>query len=153
MSFLSVRTFLAERAPDLSIIDLDRNSSTYSLADAWGIRPAQIAKSLVLSASGPLVLAVVCGDARLDNRKIKRVLGGKFTMATSADVEALTGHPVGGVCPLGLATPLPVYVDIRLRPFDEVVSGAGSPRHAIRIPPDRLAELAGAQWADLCCDS
>ena len=88
----------------------------------------------------------------VDNRKVKAVFGGKASMLDSASVEALTGHPVGGVCPFGLATPLPVFCDVSLRSFDEVVPAAGSERSAIRIDPVRLAELAGAAWVDVCQD-
>lgn len=63
---------------------------------------------------------------------------------------ALTGHPPGGVCPFGLATPLPVHCDVSLRPFDEVVPAAGSAHAALRISPGRLAELAKAEWIDVC---
>jgi prolyl-tRNA editing enzyme YbaK/EbsC (Cys-tRNA(Pro) deacylase) len=59
---------------------------------------------------------------------------------------------VGGVCPFGLAQPLPVYCDLSLAPFDEVVPAAGSTNSAIRIAPRRLAELTAAQWVDVCQD-
>ena len=53
------------------------------------------------------MLVVTSGTARLNNRKIKDALGGKPRMLAADEVVALTGHPVGGVCPFGLATPLP----------------------------------------------
>jgi len=71
-------------------------------------------------------------------------------MLEAGEVEALTGHPVGGVCPLGLATPLPVYCDVSLKAFDEVVPAAGAIHSAIRIDPLRLADLAEAHWVDVC---
>ncbi len=84
------------------------------------------------------------GDARLDNRKAKAVFGGKVRMLDLAAVEAATGHPVGGVCPFGLIAPLPVYCDVSLKAFDEVVPAAGSTHSAVRIAPDRMADLTGA---------
>jgi prolyl-tRNA editing enzyme YbaK/EbsC (Cys-tRNA(Pro) deacylase) len=66
------------------------------------------------------------------------------------EVQAVTGHPVGGVCPFGLANPLPVYCDISLRAFDEVVPAAGSTHAAVRIAPMRIAELTKADWVDVC---
>jgi prolyl-tRNA editing enzyme YbaK/EbsC (Cys-tRNA(Pro) deacylase) len=71
-------------------------------------------------------------------------------MLEAAEVAALTGHPVGGVCPFGLATPLPVYCDASLRGFDAVWPAAGSVNSALRIAPERLAVLAGAEWVDVC---
>lgn len=149
MSLESVRAFLAREAPDIEIVELDTHSSTFTLSAAWGILPAQIAKSLLLRAGDRVLLAVVCGDARLDNKKAKEAFGGKVSMVPGPEAEALTGHPVGGVCPFGLATPLPVFCDVALQAYDVVVPGAGSTHHAMKIPPLRLAELAGAQWVDI----
>jgi prolyl-tRNA editing enzyme YbaK/EbsC (Cys-tRNA(Pro) deacylase) len=93
---------------------------------------------------------VTCGTARLDNKKARAVFGGKVRMLDVSEVEAVTGHPVGGVCPFGLATPLPVYCDVSLRAFEEVVPAAGSTHAALRIAPVRMAEIVGAEWVDVC---
>ena len=111
------------------------SSQTHTLSAAWGIRAAQIAKTLALSVGGRVVLAVVCGDSRLDNKKVKAVLGGKATMLAPEEAATITGHVLGGVCPFGLATPMPIYCDVQLRAFDEVVPGAGSTHTALRIAP------------------
>jgi prolyl-tRNA editing enzyme YbaK/EbsC (Cys-tRNA(Pro) deacylase) len=150
MSLESVRAFLSEKAPDIQIVELSQSSSTYTLAAEWGIKPAQIAKSLLLRSGERCLLLVTCGDSRLDNQKSKAALGGKFKMVPAEEAEAITGHPVGGVCPFGLATPLEIYCDVKLNEFDEVVPGAGSTHHAFRINPIRLAELSGAKWVDAC---
>jgi prolyl-tRNA editing enzyme YbaK/EbsC (Cys-tRNA(Pro) deacylase) len=68
------------------------------------------------------------------------------------EVADITGHEVGGVCPFGLKTPLPIYCDLSLKAFDEVVPAAGSTHSAIRIAPMRLAELVNAAWVDVCED-
>jgi prolyl-tRNA editing enzyme YbaK/EbsC (Cys-tRNA(Pro) deacylase) len=96
------------------------------------------------------VLLVTCGDSRLNNKKVKSVLGGKVKMMTPEEAAELTGHPPGGVCPFALATPMAVYFDVALRAFDEVVPAAGSPRAAMRISPVRFAKLVGAEWVDVC---
>ena len=59
-----------------------------------------------------MILVVAAGDYRLDNRKVKDALGSRPRMLASENVEQLTDHPVGGVCPFGLPTPLPIYCDI-----------------------------------------
>ncbi len=59
--------------------------------------------------------------ARLDNRKFKDTFGAKGRMLNAEEVVAVTSHPVGGVCPFGLPSPLPIYCDISLKRFDEVV--------------------------------
>ena len=151
MSLASVRAFLATHAPDIRVIETERSSATVAeAAAAHGVEPARIAKTLSLSVGGRTFLVVTRGDTRLDNRKVKAVFGGKASMLGAEEVQALTGHPVGGVCPFGLATPLPVYCDISLKAFEEVVPAAGSVNSAIRIAPARLAALANADWVDVC---
>jgi prolyl-tRNA editing enzyme YbaK/EbsC (Cys-tRNA(Pro) deacylase) len=151
LSLESVRAFLAERAPDLRILELETSTATVPLAAAaHGVREAQIAKTLSLRVGDRSFLLVARGDARLDNAKAKRAFGGKVSMLGAHEVEATTGHPVGGVCPFGLATPLAVYCDVSLREFDEVVPAAGSTHSAVRLSPARLADLAGAEWVDAC---
>lgn len=153
MSLDSVRAFFAAHAPDIPVIVTPESSATVQLAAAaHGVEPARIAKTLSLRVGERVVLVVARGDARLDNRKAKAAFGAKPRMLDTAEVEALTSHPVGGVCPFGLATPLPVYCDISLKAFDEVVPAAGSTHSAVRIAPDRIAALTGAEWVDVCQD-
>jgi prolyl-tRNA editing enzyme YbaK/EbsC (Cys-tRNA(Pro) deacylase) len=153
VSLESVRAFLAEKAPDVEIVPLDGSSSTMTLSAAWDIEPAQIAKTLSLKVGDRNVLVVACGDSRLDNQKVKTVLGGRARMLPAEDAAALTGHPAGGVCPFALATPLPVYFDVRLRAYDEVVPAAGDTHAALRIEPRRFADLVGGEWVDVCKDA
>ena len=156
MSLESVRAFLAEKAPDIAIIELQSSTATVALAaEGHGVTHGQIAKTLSLKVGslregGKPFLVVTRGDARLDNKKARTAFGGKVSMLGPEEVAAVTGHPVGGVCPFGLATQLPVYCDVSLKAFDEVVPAAGSTTSAMRIAPLRLAELAGAEWVDVC---
>ena len=154
MSVASVRAFrafLATHAPDISVIELETSTATVALAaEAHGVEPAQIAKTLSLRVGARNLLVVTCGTARLDNRKARDAFGGKVRMLDVSEVEMVTGHPVGGVCPFGLATPLPVFCDVSLKAFAEVVPAAGSTHAALRIAPQRMAELVGAEWVDVC---
>lgn len=150
MSLQSVKDFFAEKAPDIKIIELAESTATVELAArGHGVEPAQIAKTLCLRIGDSALLVVASGTARLDNRKARAVFGGKPRMPDAEEVAALTGHPVGGVCPFGLATALPVYCDVSLRAFDVVIPAAGSTHSALRISPARLAELTGAEWVDV----
>jgi Cys-tRNA(Pro) deacylase len=154
MSLDSVRAFLALHAPDLAIIEQDASTATVAEAAATlGVEPGRIAKTLSVRVNDAVMLVVARGDARLDNRKTKAALGGRPRMLGAEEVEALTGHPVGGVCPFGLATPLPIYCDHSLRDFDIVYPAAGSRTASVRIAPDRLVEITGATWVDLCQDA
>ncbi|MBE7204167.1 MAG: YbaK/EbsC family protein [Parafilimonas terrae] len=151
MSLESVRAFFAEKAPDIAVIELATSTATVAeAADGHGVAPGQIAKTLSIRVGDQVALVVTRGDARLDNKKAKAFFGGKVRMLDLAEVEALTGHPVGGVCPFGLRAPLPVYCDLSLKAFDEVVPAAGSTHSSVRIAPSRMAELTDAAWIDVC---
>lgn len=151
MTLETVRRFLADHAGDLSIIETRESSATVALAAAaHGVEPQQIAKTIALRVGEDVLLVVASGTSRLDNRKCRDAFGGKPRMLDGEEVVALTGHPVGGVCPFGLATPLPIYCDVSLRSFQEVLPAAGATNAAIRIAPERMADLVGAQWVDVC---
>ncbi|MDU9413535.1 YbaK/EbsC family protein [Pseudomonas sp. zfem005] len=153
MSLESVRAFLAEKAPELAIIELETSTATVALAaEAHRVEPGRIAKTLAFRVGEQHLLVVARGDARIDNRKFKEAFGAKAKMLDAETVQALTSHPVGGVCPFGLATPLPVYCDLSLQAFDEVVPAAGAIHSAVRIAPQHMAELVAAQWVDVCQD-
>ena len=108
MSLASVRAFFAEKAPDIAVIELEASTATVAeAAEGHGVAPAQIAKTLSIRVGDHVALVVTRGDARLDNRKAKAVFGGKVRMLDLGEVEAVTGHPVGGVCPFGLPRPCP----------------------------------------------
>jgi len=150
MSLQSVRAFLAARAADIEIVETQTSTATVALAAAaHGVEPAQIAKTLALHLDGSVILLVMGGIARLDNRKYKDHFGAKARMLDAAEVLAATGHPVGGVCPFGLPRPLPVYTDLSLRAFSVVLPAAGAPYAALRIAPERLVQLTGAEWVDV----
>ena len=151
MSLESVRAHLDTAAPDIDIIETEASSATVEeAANAHNVAPAQIAKTLSFSVKDDVFLLVARGDARIDNKKAKAAFGGKVKMLPLDEVEAITGHPVGGVCPFGLASPIRVYCDESLKAFDEVVPAAGARNAAIRIAPERLAEITGARWVDVC---
>jgi prolyl-tRNA editing enzyme YbaK/EbsC (Cys-tRNA(Pro) deacylase) len=151
MSLESVRAFFAANAPDIAVIESPVSSATVALAaEAYGVEPARIAKTLSLRVGDRVLLIVVAGTSRMDNKKVKAQFGGKPKMLGLDEVVEITGHEVGGVCPFGLKTPLPVYCDTSLKAFDIVVPAAGSTHSAIRIAPMRMAELTAAEWVDVC---
>ncbi len=151
MSLQSVRDFFLSRQLDIPIIELDTSTATVALAaQAHGVEPGRIAKTLAFRLGDERVVLLVCsGDRRIDNRKFKEIFG-RGKMLPAEDVVALTGHPVGGVCPFGLAQPLPVYLDQSLQPYDEVLPAAGAVHSAVRLSPAQLADITGAQWVDVC---
>ncbi|WP_148253670.1 YbaK/EbsC family protein [Aidingimonas lacisalsi] len=151
MSLESVRRFFAEKAPDIEVLELETSTATVDLAaEAHGVEPGQIAKTLAFRVGDRQVLVIASGDARFDNRKMRQTFDNKAKMLDAETVLALTGHPVGGVCPFGLATPLPIYCDQSLKAYDEVLPAAGAHHTAVRLCPERLATLVDAEWVDVC---
>lgn len=151
MSLDSVRAWLAENAPDLPLIEVAESTATVeTAARALGVEPGRIAKTLAVRVGDHVFLLVARGDSRLDNSKTKAEFGARPRMLGPEETLALTGHPVGGVCPFGLAAPLPVYCDVSLKAFDLVYPAAGSLNSSVEVTPERLFELVGERWVDLC---
>jgi prolyl-tRNA editing enzyme YbaK/EbsC (Cys-tRNA(Pro) deacylase) len=151
MSVESVRAFFLSKAPEIAVLESDMSSATVVLAaEAFGVKPEEIAKTLSLRVGERAFLVVTKGTARLDNKKAKAAFGGKPRMLNAEEVVDVTGHPVGDVCPFGLKTPLQIYCDISLKDFNEVVPAAGSTNSAVRISPQRMADLVAAEWVDVC---
>ena len=151
MSEASVRAWLAEHAPELRLIEVTQSTATVAeAAAALGVEPGRIAKTLAVRAGEQTFLLVTRGDARLDNRKCKVALGARPRMLGPEETLALTGHPVGGVCPFGLATPLPVWLDVSLDTFEVVYPAGGSLNTSVEVPTERLFELVGSRRVDLC---
>jgi len=154
MSAEAVRAFLAARAPDLKILETSGSGETWTLASLAADNEAScFARTLLLSVGGRKILIVARRDTRLANQKIKSVFGHRAKMLGATEVQSFTGHPVNGVCPFGLARPVPVYTDISLQVFDGVLIAAGSSSAVVRIAPLRLADLTGAKWVDVCQQS
>ena len=151
MSLQSVRAWLAQNAPDLPLIEVEESTATVeTAAKALGVEAGRIAKTLAVRAGDHLFLLVARGDARLDNRKCKNALGARPRMLGPDETLELTGHPVGGVCPFGLKTPLPVYLDVSLQAFDVVYPAGGSLNTSVEVPTQRLFDLVAGRWVDLC---
>ena len=151
MSAESVRAWIAAHAPDLPIIEVEGTTATVdTAAEALAVEPGRIAKTLAVRAGDHLFLLVARGDARLDNRKCKDEFGARPRMLGPEETLEVTGHEVGGVCPFGLKQPLPVYVDVSLQAFDTVYPAGGSRNTSIEFPTERLYELVGDRWVDLC---
>ena len=151
MSADSVRAWIAAHAPDLEFIEVEASTATVvEAAEVLGVEPAQIAKSLAVKAGDHVFLLVTSGTARLDNAKSKAEFGARPRMLGPEDTRAVTGHPVGGVCPFDLPQGLPVYFDSSLTPLGIVYPAGGSLNTSVRAPVNRLFELVGERWVDAC---
>jgi len=151
MSLESVRQYFIDRQINMPIFETQESTATVALAaQAHGVEPGRIAKTLAFPlAKGDVIILVASGVARIDHQKFKAVMG-KGKMLSADDVVQLTGHPVGGVCPFGLAQALPIYLDQSLQTYDEVWPASGSINSAICISTQQLAQLTQGQWVDVC---
>jgi prolyl-tRNA editing enzyme YbaK/EbsC (Cys-tRNA(Pro) deacylase) len=152
MSLESVRAFFAENAPDIAVIESPISSATVALAaEAYGVEPGRIAKTLSLRIGERVVLIVASGTARMDNRKVKALFSGKPKMLGVHEVAEITGHRRRRR--MSVRTDkrrCRCYCDVSLKAFDEVVPAAGSTHSAVRIAPSRMAEPTAAEWVDVC---
>ncbi len=151
MSVESVRNFFKAKGVEDPVFELQESSATVELAaKAIGVEPALIAKTLALRIKEEDILIVTKGDARIDNKKYKGFFNTKAKMIILEEVEEITGHPVGGVCPFGLRSPLKIFLDVSLKQFEYVYPAAGAKNAALKITPDEMQEITKAQWIDVC---
>ncbi len=128
------------------------SSATVELAaQALNCEPCRIAKTLSFMADGHAVLIVTAGDTKIDNHKYKVQFGAKAKMLTPDEVETLTGHAVGGVCPFGINEGVAVYLDNSLKRFETVFPACGSGNSAIELSIEELEKYSGyTAWIDVC---
>jgi prolyl-tRNA editing enzyme YbaK/EbsC (Cys-tRNA(Pro) deacylase) len=119
-------------------------------ADALGVVVGQIAKSVVFrrKADGRAVLVVASGDRRVDEKKVAALVGA-IGRADAEFVKAATGFSIGGVSPVGHATPPVMLIDRDLFRFDEIWAAAGHPNGVFKLAPRQLEALTGAPVAEV----
>ena len=134
------------------IIELAASTATVSeAAQALGVQPGMIAKTMSFLQGDKAVLILTEGTAKVDNRKYKDTFRTKAKMIPFADVERLIGHAPGGVCPFGVPDNVDVYLDESLRQFETVYPAAGNDHSAIKLTLAELEQVANAKgWVDVC---
>ena len=151
MRVREVKDFLLSRGLQDRLLTFAQSSATVELAaQAVGCPPRHIVKTLAFKTkTGPIVICAA-GNVRVDNKKFKAFFGEKAVFPHGDEVERLTGHPAGGVCPFALAEGVRVYLDESIRGLDTVYPAAGAPNNALRLTPQELQQLTGAPWIDVC---
>ncbi|CCQ92776.1 conserved hypothetical protein [[Clostridium] ultunense Esp] len=151
MTVESVKKYIEEADLDLEIIEVDTSTATVELAaEALGVQPAQIAKTMALRLKDRDILIVAKGDVKIDNKKFRKYFKEKARFIRAEELEEATGHPVGGVCPFGLSKPLGIYLDISLKEFDYVYPAAGGANTCVKIGVGYLEEITKGTWVDVC---
>ena len=153
MSVDRVRAYLKAFDLDARVLEFPVSSATVELAaQAAGVIPARIAKSLSFMLPDGPILVVAAGDAKVDNPRFKARFHAKAKMLGFDEVEAQIGHGVGGVCPFALNDGVRTYLDVSLKRFDTVFPACGSANSAIELTCDELAATAQgfSGWVDVC---
>lgn len=153
MSLESVKEHFKKWNRENDIMVFESSSATVQeAADTIGVNPEQIAKTLSFrSKDEKAILVVAAGDAKIDNKKFRKQFDFKARMLAPVEVVEQTGHPIGGVCPFGLANPLDVYLDISLKRFEKVYPACGSTNSAIELTCEELETYSSAKaWIDVC---
>ena len=152
MSIERVRSYFRTLGREKDIREFPVSSATVELAaQAVGVIPARIAKTLSFLVDDGCVLIVAAGDAKIDNPKYKAMFHTKAKMLTPEQAQEMTGHAVGGVCPFATPEGVKTYLDISLQRFDTVFPAAGSSNSAIELTCDELAEYSHSLgWIDVC---
>jgi Ala-tRNA(Pro) deacylase len=123
-------------------------------AEALGVAPAEVGKTLVLTTPAGYVRAVLPASERLDFRKVGELLGvGKKRIHLSPEDDLARDYPefdLGAVPPLGDGRGDRVLLDTRLSERESIVVEAGSHDESVRLPTADLVRLAEAEVADIC---
>ncbi len=133
----------------------DPNAASYGLeaAEALGVAPARVFKTLVASLTGAraaLVVAVVPVDCQLDLKALATAAGAKRAeMAAPQAAERATGYVVGGISPLGQKKRLPLFLDASAQEHDTLYVSAGRRGLEIELAPADLLQLTAGRLAAL----
>jgi len=130
----------------------DPHAASYGLeaAEALGLDPDQVFKTLLAELEGELVVAIVPVSARLDLKALARALGGsKAAMAEPKAAERATGYVTGGISPVGQKRTLRTVVDESAAAYDVVYVSAGRRGLDVGIAPADLVAATGAITADI----
>lgn len=155
MAIEKVKDYLKQWNREGDILEFPVSSATVELAaEAAGVIPARIAKTMSFYNDEGCILVVTAGDAKIDNSKFKGFFHRKARMLSPEDVVAFTGHAVGGVCPFAIENQdVTVYCDISMKRFDTVFPACGSSNSAIELTCNELYRYSGAiGWIDICKD-
>lgn len=152
MSLVKVKNYFANFKMEDRIIEFDSSSKTvFEAVNLLNCKEERIAKSLSFKLRNNIIVIVVAGDKRIDNKKYKETFNEKAKMLNYDEVEELTGHVVGGVCPFALNDGVLVYLDVSLKQFETVFPACGSSNSAIEVTIEELEKYSNfVDFVDVC---
>ncbi len=143
-----VQTALAGFGLDLVVVEFPKSTRTaQDAANAIGCQVEQIVKSLVFQRqpSGKAVLITASGGNRVNEKRIKEILGEKIVRAEAEFVKEVTGFPIGGVPPLAHTQPIETIIDEDLLQYAEIWAAAGTPNAVVRLSPKELVLITAGR--------
>lgn len=152
MSYEKASKYLEEKGyGDHIIIPEVKSGTVEEAAIALGVEPKEIAKTISLLIHDEPILIVTEGTAKIDNHKYKQTFHIKAKMIPYEQVEELTGHAPGGVCPFGINDGIKVYLDESLKQFEVVYPACGNDQSAVKLTLEELEEVSNfVEWVDVC---
>lgn len=152
MSIESVRSYFKKWNMEDRIQEFAVSSATVEeAAIAVNCQEKEIAKTMAFKIHDKAILIVMAGDAKIHNPKYKAQYHTKAVMLKGDEVEQITGHPSGGVCPFGISDDITVYLDKSLKRFIKVYPACGSKNSAIGLSLEELEKYSNyKEWIDVC---
>ncbi len=152
MSIEKVKEYFKQFGIENKIMEFNVSSATVSLAaKALNCEEKRIAKTLSFFVNEKPILIVTAGDTKIDNPKYKAQFHAKAKMIPYEDVEKITGHKAGGVCPFGIKEGIDVFLDNSLKRFNTIFPACGSANSAIELTTEELEKYSRSkQWIDVC---
>ncbi len=150
---LRVQAALAEFGLDLVVVELpDSTRTAPEAAAAIGCTVEQIVKSLVFQTKpgGRAILITASGANRVNEKRIKEIVGEKVARAEIEFVRNVTGYPIGGIPPLAHNQPLETIIDEDLMQYDEIWAAAGTPNAVFKLTPQQLVMITQGRIEKIC---
>ena len=147
-----VQQALEAQGVAMQVVELpDSTRSAPEAAQAIGCDVAQIVKSLLFKTkkTGRPVLVLASGVNRVDEKKLRQIVGEKIGKADAAFVRAHTGFAIGGVPPIGHKEPLDALIDEDLLQHDQLWAAAGTPHAVFALTPDELLKITAGRVVDV----
>ncbi len=153
MGVEEVREYLKKFDSTLDVVEFPCSSATVDLAaEALGVDPDMIAKTMAFQLKDDAILIVLSGRAKINNRKFKEVFQQKAKMIKPDHLMEITGYPMGGVCPFALKQDIPVYLDDSLKKHAIIYPAGGTSNSAVKMEISQLERITRGQWVSVSDD-
>jgi prolyl-tRNA editing enzyme YbaK/EbsC (Cys-tRNA(Pro) deacylase) len=157
MNSFDLAAFIKQYAVDAQILPMESETLTVaSAADALGVQPEQIIKSVLFLADRRPILVITNGTARIHRKHLADVLQlsrRQVKMASGEEVLAVTGYAIGAVPPFGHPNPLQTLLDQGVLEQEIVYGGGGEINALMRVPVSELQRVTAAETAALSEES